>query len=272
MDLPKFKKNVKDFLLSEEGKISKQAILTIGGIIGTIAIGNLSVKAGKLHHCKHPYGTNVAHSKCYGHNNGMLVQNGNQIIENIDDAPINTASGSVNFNHQHHYNHGSHSSHGSHGSHSSCCFPAGTKIRMPDNSEKDIQDVNIGEEVLCFDTNESGKAQALVKELENPTREGVYNINSGLLKLTNEHPIYTKKKSGKIGWASVEPEESAEDCPELEIMKLEVGDFIFNESDEWIEVKSLDFEEGEIKTYNLKKVENFNNFYANGFLVHNKGM
>lgn len=272
MDLPKFKKDVKDFLLSEEGKISKQAILTIGGIIGSVAIGNVSVKGGALHHCKHSPGTNVGHSKCYGHNNGILTKSGNTYIENLNETSINTGASSVDFYHQHHYNHGSHSSHGSHGSHSSCCFPAGTKIKLSNNIEKEIQDVQVGEDVVCFDTNRSKKNLASVKELESPKREGVYSINSGLLKLTNEHPIYTKKKSGEIGWASVEPEESKEDCPDLEIMKLEIGDYIFNETEEWVEIETLEFEEGEIQTYNLKKVEEFNNFFANGFLVHNKGM
>ena len=39
MELPKIKKRISNFLASEEGKISKQSLLTIGAFLGTASIG-----------------------------------------------------------------------------------------------------------------------------------------------------------------------------------------------------------------------------------------
>jgi hypothetical protein len=39
--IPKIKKKISSYLLSEEGKISKQALLTMGAFLGGAAIGTL---------------------------------------------------------------------------------------------------------------------------------------------------------------------------------------------------------------------------------------
>ena len=52
---------------------------------------------------------------------------------------------------------------------------------------------------------------------------------------------------------------------------IKEGDFIFNKNNGWVEIKNIKFVKGNIKTYNLKKVGKYNNFFAEDFLVHNKG-
>lgn len=39
--LPKLKKKISNYLLSEEGKISKQALLTMGAFLGGAALGSV---------------------------------------------------------------------------------------------------------------------------------------------------------------------------------------------------------------------------------------
>ena len=41
MDIPKIKKKITSFLLSEDGKISKQSVLTMGAILASV--GALSI-------------------------------------------------------------------------------------------------------------------------------------------------------------------------------------------------------------------------------------
>jgi intein/homing endonuclease len=53
-------------------------------------------------------------------------------------------------------------------------------------------------------------------------------------------------------------------------MTLEIGDFVFNKGKKWVKVKSIEYISGKIKTYNLKNVKDYNNFFANSLLVHNK--
>jgi len=155
------------------------------------------------------------------------------------------------------------------------CFPEYTKILMADFSEKQIKDVEIGDKVLSYNISNRQIAVAEVLELEAPVREGVYEIN-GLFNVTDEHPFYVMKKNGNIGWAGINAEKAEQDLvgSELEgeeIYELEVGDKLFNVNRGWVEIKNIKYFSGEIKTYNLKTVDKYNKFFAERFLVHNKG-
>src|SRR3989344_3739882 len=151
------------------------------------------------------------------------------------------------------------------------CFPEYTLISMADGSKKQIKDVQIGEEVASYDINSKKIVSAKVLELESPLREGVYQINK-IINVTDEHPFYLKKKNGKVGWGAINNTHSKEDSEIREdILPLEIGDYLLNSNEEWIQIKEIIYYPGEIRTYNLKKVDNYNNFFANGFLVHNKG-
>jgi hypothetical protein len=79
---------------------------------------------------------------------------------------------------------------------SSSCFISGTKIKMADGADKNIEDVKTGEFVSSFD--EDFKfTSSQVLELESPIREGYYLIefeDGSSLKLTEEHPIWIGKK------------------------------------------------------------------------------
>lgn len=49
--LPKIKKRLKSFILEEEGRISKQSVLTIGAILATLG---LATTIGGTHECPNP--------------------------------------------------------------------------------------------------------------------------------------------------------------------------------------------------------------------------
>ncbi|MDO8467854.1 MAG: hypothetical protein Q7S56_02820 [Nanoarchaeota archaeon] len=155
------------------------------------------------------------------------------------------------------------------------CFPAGTKITMADGSKKNIEDVKIGEYVKSYDLINDKIVYAKVLEIESPIREGYYDVG-GILNVTDEHPIYVMKKDGRKGWGAVNVTKAKINLQKStlsgqDLFSVEKGDKLFNEDGSWVEIKYLNYVKGEIQTYNLKQVDNYNVFFAASVLVHNKG-
>ncbi|MBA3724469.1 MAG: hypothetical protein H0W89_06335 [Candidatus Levybacteria bacterium] len=149
----------------------------------------------------------------------------------------------------------------------STCFVAGTKIRMADQSEKNIEDVKVGDRVMGYD----GKKQVavVVQEMDAPLRDHYYDVtlaDGTVVGVTNEHPLFTDK-----GWKSISPKHTAQENPQLKVGTLKNGDRVLTDSGEYIAIVSMQYHKGPVQAYNLKKVSDFNNFYADGILAHNKG-
>lgn len=89
---PKIKKRVSSFLVGEDGKISKQALVSLGAFLGGgVLAGILMSKESS------------AHSSHGQHDNSLA-------LEYVDSTSTASAE---------HVHHVSHANHGSHGSHSS---------------------------------------------------------------------------------------------------------------------------------------------------------
>ena len=150
------------------------------------------------------------------------------------------------------------------------CFPAGTPITMADGSVKNIEDVGVGDVVLGYDLDAKATVPGLVLELESPIRYHLYTLifeNGDTLRLTSEHPLYARGK----GWASMDPEATYEENGQA-VLELGVGDEILTISGDWLRIADVtyqDIPEG-VRTYNLKAIEGHSNFFAGGFLAHNK--
>ncbi len=147
------------------------------------------------------------------------------------------------------------------------CFPAGTKILMADNSKKNIEDIEVGEKVMGFNGKHNIPVEVL--ELESPVRDHMYTLNfedNSILKLTAEHPLYTTD-----GWKSLSPKATAKENSQLDVKQLKLGDKVLNSHGNFIKITDIDLKKRTIQTYNLKKVSDYNNFFANSFLAHNKG-
>ena len=143
--------------------------------------------------------------------------------------------------------------------------------------EKAIEDVNIGEEVMTVvipnlpdedlgygiwktwsstdDMSNLEVSTATIKNMFFDYKDGYYNINDGLLKVTNEHPLWGYRDN-KWSWYTLE--------------ELLVGDKLLNYKGETIEVTKLEFVEGEVEVVNID-VEPLDVYFAGGILVHNKG-
>jgi hypothetical protein len=139
------------------------------------------------------------------------------------------------------------------------CFLSGTKISMADGSEKNIEDVKVGDYVIGRD----GKAE--VYELENPIGDGYYIlilVDGTELRVTDEHPIYARNGKEE-GWSAIASEKTqfkTSDLNEMDEVRALNG---------WVSIKEIRYVNEEVQTYNLKSVEG-STFYAAGVLVHNK--
>jgi len=154
------------------------------------------------------------------------------------------------------------------------CFPAGTMISMADGSKKPIEKVVIGDQVLSYNTFSSEFRTGTVLELEAPVREGLYTIvfkDGGSIEVTNEHPFYTTKATGEVGWASIIPEETYKETKTIDnVLELSVGDSIMRQDGSWAEIVAITYDHGTVQTYNLKEVSTYDNFFADELLAHNK--
>ncbi len=154
------------------------------------------------------------------------------------------------------------------------CFPAGTMISMADGTQKPIEDVNVGDTVLSYNTFTGEIKSGTVLQLESPVRDGLYNIHfsdGSSINVTNEHPFYTKKAAGEVGWASIMPEETLKETKSIDnVMSLGVGDYIMKVDHTWDLIDDITYVPGIVQTYNLKEVSTYDNYFADDLLAHNK--
>jgi len=157
------------------------------------------------------------------------------------------------------------------------CFLPGTMIQMIDGTKKDIDDVNVGDEVLSviipnlpdedLGYNEWKTftsidvmtnlevSSATVEHIFYDYMEGYWNINNGLVKVTSEHDFWTYTGE-KWEWCTPK--------------QLSVGNKVLDYQGNLIEITSLENIEGEVEVINFD-VEPLDIYFAGGVLVHNKG-
>ena len=78
------------------------------------------------------------------------------------------------------------------------CFAAGTEITMVDGTKKKIEDISKGDEVLSYNTLTKDSSSWVVDMRPAPNLR-VWDINDGLLLITEDHPLRIKKQDGRIG-------------------------------------------------------------------------
>jgi hypothetical protein len=144
------------------------------------------------------------------------------------------------------------------------CFTGDTLVTMFDGTDKLISDVEVGEELLGRD----GYNNTVI-EFDHPllgNRE-LYSFNDGEPFVTAEHPFMTS-----TGWKSISPVATAKENPDLEVGDLLIGDYIEQIGEPLLKITALAVVHADPETqlYNFKLSGN-KTYYANGYLVHNKG-
>jgi len=150
----------------------------------------------------------------------------------------------------------------------SSCLPAGTKITMTDGHIKNIEDVKVGDKVLSYDTEKNMFTNWTVRVTERRDNYSYYEINDGLICLSNAHPLYIKKQDGRAGWGSVMKLEKNIMRFSSEPLQIEVGDQLFTINQEWITVNNITYHPESTKLYNILSYTGNKNYFANGILVY----
>lgn len=154
------------------------------------------------------------------------------------------------------------------------CHVAGELITLADGQTKLVEDIIIGDILLSIDfegLNISGEyndwkktEETLVSEYTSTVVTNVtildffryFNINAGLLKITEEHPVLIKDNLGDIYFKQVKD--------------IVVNDSLLNENNVWIKIDSVELVTVPEKftTYALD-VEESDVYFANNIVVHN---
>ena len=152
-----------------------------------------------------------------------------------------------------------------------CCFVAGTKVLMGDDSVKNIEDVEVGDIVSTYDFDGQLVIEKLVLETKTPVNHNFVKVHfedGTINENVADHPYYVVGK----GWSSKRPEWT-KNTHDMDCEKLEVGDICLQVSQDKsiVEQKVVRLEtyQEEQKTYNLV-VNDTHNYFANNILVHNK--
>jgi hypothetical protein len=151
--------------------------------------------------------------------------------------------------------------------HGGCCFIAGTKITMADGSTKNIEEVEIGEQVTGKDNVVNTVIEFIRPVLGDRKLVG---FNNGIPFITSDHPVYTKD-----GWKSYDPIATMEkysvfnDNPVKQLMP---GDTIETLDGQGLCIESIQTEDAfsDLQVYNFE-LDGNSTYIANNLIVHNKG-
>jgi len=81
--------------------------------------------------------------------------------------------------------------------------------------------------------------------------------------------LYVEKPDGRRGWAAINPEHSKARYNYRNSMPLEIGDRLLTEDGKWVQIYSITFKPGPVRTYTFMVDSVFHDYFANGFLVSN---
>jgi hypothetical protein len=166
------------------------------------------------------------------------------------------------------------------------CFIPGTQITMADGNKKNIEDIEIGEQILSYDPENDIYIPKTVLNSYNGGRvehssdaceklgdpPSIYTINNGLVEFTPEQPFLVRDKNGITKWVALTPNpEKHPQKGKIEDLTLEVGQEILV-NDSWVEIKNISISKMNVpddSVYNLM-IEDTHNYIANDIVVHNK--
>jgi hypothetical protein len=163
------------------------------------------------------------------------------------------------------------------------CFAKGTQVLLKENRVKRIEDIEVGEKVLGIEHNNKFKAvQNKVKELHEHTASRYYEIQyntivskivqlTKTLKVTEDHPFFVCKDNEHVSEGKYVPVKdiSEGDLLHIHLWTRDCTECPYRDKILLSEVKRKRLIEKEIPVYNLS-VENTENYFAEGALVHNK--
>lgn len=155
-------------------------------------------------------------------------------------------------------------------SHNAPCFVAGTKITLANGDLKNIEEVAIDDEVLSYNfrTNsvEGQKVKGIGTKKVTQAVKYTFSDESTLI-ATLDHPLYCEKHQS---WVSHNPEYTSL-VYNLTTIQVGNGCIISKHDGSSNEIVNIEVINEDTVVHNLTTVAYNHNFYANEYLVHNRG-
>lgn len=141
------------------------------------------------------------------------------------------------------------------------CFIAGTKIDMADGTQKNIENIQVGDEVQAIEG--TTDTVSYVHDIE-AQDHSLWTLN-GHITATEAHPFMTE-----AGWKSVNPKASTSvyESYGISIGQLEAGDLLIGAKGT-VELTSLESREENVKVYNFTTAST-HTYMVDGVVSHNK--
>lgn len=149
------------------------------------------------------------------------------------------------------------------------CFVKGTKVRMADGTEKAIEHLVIGDQILTYNFNNQKIEVAVVEELANEFHHNLVQLDFGEITIisTDDHPYYSKEN----GWSSLNPQKTQIYKNMDKVNLLRAGDKVcFLDANNQLSfkvLKNISYLNQMEETYTIVKLDKNKNFFANGLLV-----
>ena len=173
------------------------------------------------------------------------------------------------------------------------CFTPDTKLTLADGTQREIQDLVIGDELLSmrmpnaqtedehpmiasevsyaeYCITELGESEVVTSKIINmffDFADSYYVIN-GDIKVTGEHPFFVKVPKGF--YLSTDKVDTAEFWCWEYVRNLKVGHIMYDKDMKEIPIDTIEEIEKEIEIVNID-VDGNNTYFAENVLVHNKG-
>ena len=152
------------------------------------------------------------------------------------------------------------------------CFLKGTKITLPDKSQKNIEDLCVGEMVLTYQvkrlSNLKKDKKIEIMNWSQDTMEGTFNQNkvkniwvnptdrylviNDKLRITNLHIIHVKR---------------GEEYKFLPVEKAQIGDLLFTDKGDYEPIQTIEQMNERTEVYNIEVKKN-KTYFADNYLVH----
>lgn len=135
------------------------------------------------------------------------------------------------------------------------CFAKGTEISLSNGDIKNIENIQEGDDILSYNHETNEVESSVVGSVSTHEVDKVIRLtinNEDVIITTPEHPFYIKDKGYQMA------------------KSLEFGDEVLNSSKDFVFISTIEEIEESHTVYNLHGVNDNNNFFVNGYLVHNK--
>jgi hypothetical protein len=173
------------------------------------------------------------------------------------------------------------------------CFTPDTKLTLADGTQKEIQELAIGDELLSlrmpnaqtedehpviasevsyaeYCITELGESEIVTSKIINMFFDfsDTYYVINGNIKVTGEHPFFVKIPDGY--YLPTEGQSSEEFWCWEYVRNLGVGQIMYDKDMKEVPIDTIEEIEKEIEIVNID-VDSNNTYFAEGILVHNKG-